>query len=80
MAKSYATTLFTGELHMIRTSNPEVPEVSIPLAAANNIEVQEPQASLGRLQASQLKQVSFNRRTLEKENEVAHINSELSDF
>jgi hypothetical protein len=42
--------------------------------------VQESQASLGRLQASQQRQVVFNRRILENENEVAHINSELSDF
>jgi hypothetical protein len=65
---------------MIHTSNKEIPGGSIALVATNNKEVQEPQATLGRLHASHQKQVVFTRRILEKEDEVAHVNSELSDF
>jgi hypothetical protein len=50
------------------------------LVDINNNKVLGSLDKLGRLNASYQWQVAFNRRVLRKEEEVAHIDSELSDF
>jgi hypothetical protein len=65
---------------MVRVSNPELPGGSTALVAINNNEMQKPPTALGRMHASCQKQIAFNKWVVEKENEIAHINSEMADF
>jgi hypothetical protein len=65
---------------MTRSPNPESLAGSKALADINNNEVQGSPDNLGRIHTSLQKQIALNKRVLEKEDEVAHINSELSDF
>jgi hypothetical protein len=78
-AVNHADTLFSGELQMARTPNQEIPGGSTALVVMNNTIVQEPPATLARMHASRERQIAFNKRVLEKENEVSAVNSELSD-
>jgi hypothetical protein len=62
---------------IIRYQNHENGGGSIALVATNNTEVQAPPPYLGRMHASLEKEIAFNNRVLEEENEGTHINSEL---
>jgi hypothetical protein len=80
LAEHYASQLFAGQLLMVRSPNPEMPEVSAAFAAINDNEVQELPSSLSRMHASRGKQDAFNQTVLEKDSETISINSEFPQF
>jgi hypothetical protein len=60
--------------------NPEYPQGETPLVVLNNSPVSVPPNSLDRMHASLTKQIAFNTRMLECEDQIAAHNAGLSDF
>jgi hypothetical protein len=63
-----------------RYNDPEVQGGKIAPIAANSIRVQRPPNFLDRMTTRKQKQVAYNERVLQAEEEIAGINSEVADF
>jgi hypothetical protein len=63
-----------------RYDDPEVQGGKIALIAFKQIHVQKPPNSLDSMQSTLLKQVAFNQRIIEAENEISGTNCDLADF
>jgi hypothetical protein len=63
-----------------RYDDPDVQGGKIALIAFKHIRVQKPQSFLDRMQSTFLKQVAYNQRIIEAEEEISGINCDAADF
>jgi hypothetical protein len=63
-----------------RYDDPEVQGGKIALIAFKQMRAQKPSNGLDRMQSTFSKQIAYNQRVIEAENEVAGVNSEIADF
>jgi hypothetical protein len=78
-SKTSVEVLFKGILQE-RYDDPEVQGGKIALIAANSKTVQKPPNCLDRMNARKLKQVAYNERVSQAEDEVSGINCYIADF
>jgi hypothetical protein len=69
-----------GSFLQERYVDPEVQGGKIALIAFKQIRAQKPPNGLDRMWSIYLKQVAYNQRAIEAENEVAGINCDIADF
>jgi hypothetical protein len=74
-----ATAIFEGDLQE-RYDDPEVQGGKIALIAANSKTVQKPPNCLDRMTTRKQKQVAYNARVSQAEDEVSGINCDIADF
>jgi hypothetical protein len=69
-----------GRLLQERYDDPEVQGGKIALTAFKQMRAQKPPNGLDRMRSTYLKQVAYNQRVIEAENEIAGINCDVADF
>jgi hypothetical protein len=75
-----ARTMFESPQDMAREPNPEYPGGATALVVINNSPVHAPPNSLATMHASLTKQIAFNTRVLECEDQIVANNAGISDF